>query len=225
MTHLILFLIIVAILPSPAQIRVGVGKRVVTPDPLLPVSGGLGPGRPATKKLGDLYARAMVIERGETHVAFVAVDFLGFPSVLGDRVRAQVTDIPANHILIGASHTHSAPDCYGFPGEDGKAGCDLEYIDRVCTLTAKALQEAVDTLAPARLKIATGEAKGRIAFNYYADELYDPRCSVIQALGDDDRVIGTLVGQQLVDGTVIVRSSFAVPHTEGEEVRLACPPG
>lgn len=193
MTHLILFLIIVAILPSPAQIRVGVGKRVVTPDPLLPVSGGLGPGRPATKKLGDLYARAMVIERGETHVAFIAVDFLGFPSVLGDRVRAQVTDIPANHILIGASHTHSAPDCYGFPGEDGKAGCDLEYIDRVCTLTAKALQEAVDTLAPARLKIATGEAKGRIAFNYYADELYDPRCSVIQALGDDDRVIGTLV--------------------------------
>ncbi|MDB4491893.1 hypothetical protein N9260_02630 [bacterium] len=193
MPRLILFLLIALTLQSPAQIRVGVGKRVVTPNPLLPVSGGIGPGRPATKKLGDLYARAMVIERGETRVAFVAVDFLGFPSVLGDRVRKLVPDIPANHILIGASHTHSAPDCYGFPGEDGKAGCDLDYIDHVCTLTAQALQGAIDTLAPATLKIGTGEAKGRIAFNYYADELYDPRCSVIQALGDDDRVIGTLV--------------------------------
>ncbi len=193
MPGLILFLLIALTLQSPAQIRVGVGKRVVTPDPLLPIFGGIGPGRPATKKLGDLYARAMVIERGETRVAFVAVDFLGFPSVLGDRVRALVSDIPANHILIGASHTHSAPDCYGFPGEDGKSGCDLGYIDRVCFLTAQALQEAVDTLAPATLKIGTSEAKGRIAFNCYADELYDPRCSVIQALSHNDRVIGTLV--------------------------------
>lgn len=193
MLRLVPILLIVLTLQSPAQVRVGVGKRVVTPDPLLPVSGGIGPGRPATKKLGDLYARAMVIERGDTRVAFVGVDFLGFPSVLCDRVRAQVPDIPANHILIGASHTHSAPDCYGFPGEDGKAGCDLDYLDRVCKLTAKALNEAVGALAPARLKIGTGEAKGQIAFNYYADELYDPRCSVIQALGDDDRVIGTLV--------------------------------
>ena len=193
MHRLVLILLVVLTLPSPAQVRVGVGKRVVTPDPLLPVSGGIGPGRPATKKLGDLYARAMVIERGDTRVAIVGVDFLGFPSVLCDRVRAQVPDIPADHILIGASHTHSAPDCYGFPGEDGKAGCNLGYIDRVCKLTAEALQEAIDALAPARLKIGTGEAKGQIAFNYYADELYDPRCSVIQALGDDDRVIGTLV--------------------------------
>ncbi|MFT4636877.1 MAG: hypothetical protein ACI8T1_000185 [Verrucomicrobiales bacterium] len=135
----------------------------------------------------------MVIERGHTRVAIVAVDFLGFPSVLGDKVRALVADIPENHILIGASHTHSAPDCYGVPGEDGKSGCDLQYLDRVCALIAKALLEALDSLAPATLKIGTGEAKGKIAFNYYADELYDPRCSVIQAIGINDNIIGILV--------------------------------
>ncbi len=192
MRYVIVFLLSTTVL-CQAQWRVGVGKRVVTPEPLLPVSGGIGPSRPAMKKLGDLYSRAMVIEQGETRIAFVAVDFLGFPAVLCDKVRALVPEIPPKHILIGASHTHSAPDCYGFPGEDGEPGCDLKYLDRVCALTAEAINEAVRSLAPARIKIGTDEAKGKIAFNYYADELYDPRCSVIQAVGDDDRIVGTLV--------------------------------
>ena len=192
-TVFLLVLLSVGTLVGSAQLRVGVGKRIVSPDPLLPISGGIGPAYPASKKLGDLYARAIVIERRETKVAFVAVDFLGFPAVLCDRVRKAVPDIPASNILIGASHTHSAPDCYGFPTGNGGNGCDLKYLDRVCQLTAEALQDALDSLAPATLKIATGEAKGRIAFNYYADELYDPRCSVIQAIGTNDNVIGTLV--------------------------------
>ena len=41
-----------------ADLQVGVGKRIVTPDPLLPVSGGIGPGHPATRKLHDLWVRA-----------------------------------------------------------------------------------------------------------------------------------------------------------------------
>lgn len=193
MLRLIILVLMAGTLACPGQLLVGVGKRVVTPDPLLPVSGGIGPGKPVTKKLGDLEARAMVLEQGETRVAFVAVDFLGFPAVLGDRVRSLVPEIPGTHILIGASHTHSAPDCYGFPDELGVPGCDLPYLDRVCSLTAEAIREALESLAPARLKIATGEARGQIAFNYYAEELYDPRCSVIQAIGQGDHVLGTLV--------------------------------
>ena len=34
--------------------------RVITPDPLLPVSGGLGPTAPATEKRGELTVRAFV---------------------------------------------------------------------------------------------------------------------------------------------------------------------
>ena len=37
MLRLVPILLIVLTLQSPAQVRVGVGKRVVTPDPLLPV--------------------------------------------------------------------------------------------------------------------------------------------------------------------------------------------
>ena len=32
-----------------------------------------------------------------------------------------------------------------------------------------------------------GEAKGKIAYNYYAPDLYDPRCGIIQALGTNGK--------------------------------------
>lgn len=179
--------------PVQAELKVGVGKSIITPDPLLPISGGVGPGHAATSKQGDLTARAMVFEQGETKVAIVQLDLLGFPSVLCARVHAQVPRIPAENILIGSTHTHSAPDCYGFPGLDGKTSGDLKYMDFVCNRAAEALNQALDNLQPAQLKIATGAAKGKISYNYYAPELIDPRMSVIQALAADGKTIGTLV--------------------------------
>jgi hypothetical protein len=179
--------------PASAELKVGVGKTIITPDPLLPVSGGVGPSQPTTGKRGELSARAMVLQQGETKVAIVQLDLLGFPSVLTARVHKQVPRIPAQSILIGSTHTHSAPDCYGFPGLGGKSSANLEYMDFVCNQAAIAVNQALDNLQTAHLKIATGEAKGKIAYNFYAPELYDPRMSVIQAVTPAGETIGTLV--------------------------------
>ncbi len=179
--------------PAHAAFRAGIATRQVTPDPLLPVSGGIGPGNPVKEKQGELSVRALVLEQDGTRVAFVSVDFLGFPAVLGDRIRKQVKDIPAENILIGATHTHSAPDAYCFPDGKGGTSGDLKYLDFVVTQAATAVNEAVAKLAPASLKIATGEAHGQIAYNYYAPELYDPRVNVFQAIGADGKPIATLV--------------------------------
>src|SRR5687767_2028689 len=51
--------------PVAGELFVGTGKRVITPDPLLPVSGGLGPTRPVREKRGELTARAVYLRRGE----------------------------------------------------------------------------------------------------------------------------------------------------------------
>ena len=177
-----------------AEFKAGCAVRVVTPDPLLPLSGGVGPGVPAKEKRGDLTVRALVLENGGVRVAIVAGDFLGFPSVLGNRVRSQVKEIPGENILIAATHTHSAPDCYGIPDLSGK-----EKAASWRTSTASARRwprrstRRLLTARPARIKIATGEAKGKIAFNYYAPQLYDPRCSVIQCIGEDGKPLATLV--------------------------------
>ena len=68
-------------------------------------------------------------------------------------------------------------------------------MDFVCDKAAEAVNEAIDRLQPAWIKIATGEAQGKIAYNYYAPDLYDRRMSVIQAVeprGQDDRHAGQL---------------------------------
>jgi hypothetical protein len=176
-----------------AEVLVGTGKRVITPDPLLPVSGGLGPTRPTREKRGDLTARAVVLRRGDVSVAIVSLDLLGFPSVLCDRVRSRVPRIPAENILIGSTHTHSAPDCYAFP--DGKGGHtgNLDFMESVCRKAAEAVNEAIDNARPAKVRIATGEAAGKIAYNYYAPDLYDRRMSVIQAVSPTGGGIATLV--------------------------------
>ncbi|HEU0011767.1 MAG TPA: hypothetical protein VFT34_18270, partial [Verrucomicrobiae bacterium] len=70
---------------------------------------------------------------------------------------------------------------------------DLKYLDSVCARMGEVINEAATHLQPATLKIATGEAKGKIAYNYYAERLYDPRCHVIQALGADGKPLATLV--------------------------------
>jgi len=112
---------------------------------------------------------------------------------LGNKVRGMVKEIPGQNILIGATHTHSAPDCYGFPDGKGGTSSDPKYIEFVCAKMAEAINEALTKVQPAKLKIATGEAKGKIAYNYYAEQLYDPRCHVIQALDASGKPFATLV--------------------------------
>ena len=199
----VIALAITALMPLPvfaqegSQLRAGAALRVLTPDPLLPVSGGIGAPRPTVEKKGDLFARVFVLEKGNTRIAIVGVDNLGWSSILGDRSRALIKGIPAENILIGATHTHSAPDAYAFPDENGKTGADLKYLDWCTRQIADAVNEAIKNLAPASLKIAVGEAKGKIAYNYYAPQLYDPRCGVIQAIAttgvNKGKPIATLV--------------------------------
>lgn len=182
---------------SPAQtvpaFEAAAAKRIITPDPLLPITGGMGTPTLATSKQGDLTARALVLRSGGETVAIVSLDLLGFPGVLGDRARAMVPRLAPASILIGSTHTHSAPDTYAFP--DGKGGHtgSLEYMDFVARQIAAALNDALDNLAPAEIRIATGEVNGKVAYNYYAPDLYDRRAGVIQVRGLDAKPIATLV--------------------------------
>ncbi|SPE50349.1 conserved exported hypothetical protein [Verrucomicrobia bacterium] len=204
-----------SVLNASAAFRAGIAVRNVTPDPLLPVSGGVGPSHPVTRKEGELTVRALVFEQEGTRVAIVSADFLGFPAWLGNRVRAAVPEVPPQNILIGATHTHSGPDCYGFPDGKGATSSDPKYLDWVCGRMAEAIKEAVAHLQPARLKIATGEAIGKIAFNSYAEQLYDPRCNVIQILNDSGKPFATLVNYAIHPEVIGTQAGICSPDLVG----------
>jgi hypothetical protein len=176
-----------------ASFKSGIAVRNVTPEPLLPVSGGVGTSKAATKKEGEFTVRALVVEENGVRVAVVQTDFLGFPAIVADRVRAKVKGIPVENILIGATHTHSAPDCYGFVEKPEQFADNLKYLETVVAKAADAINEAAGNLKAGTFKVATGAAKGKIAYNYYAEQLYDPRCSVIQTFDTAGKPIATLV--------------------------------
>ncbi|WP_171037970.1 hypothetical protein [Dyadobacter luticola] len=183
----------IAQLTMAQHFRAGAAMRIITPDPLLSVSGGIGTPKKSIQKNGELSIRALVLEKGNVRVAIVNVDNLGWPAALGNKSRALIKGIPPENILIGATHTHSGPDAYGFPNEKGESFADLKYLDDCVKKIAEAVNEAVGKLEDASLKIAVGEAKGKIAYNYYADQLYDPRCGVIQAIATSGAKKGSAI--------------------------------
>ncbi len=195
--------------------KAGAAFRKITPENLIPISGGMGTPEIPTGKKGDLTVRAFVLEKGTTRIAIVSVDNLGWPAYLGDRSRKLIKGIAPENVLIGATHAHSCPDAYGFTDEKGNTGADLKYLDWCVTQTADAVNEAVANLEPASLRTAVGEAKGKIAYNYYADKLYDPRCGVIQAIA----VSGENKGKPIV--TLV---NYAIhPEVLGTDSKLISP--
>ena len=177
--------------------RAGAAMKSITPDHLIPISGGMGTPEIPTGIKGELTVRAFVLEKGKTRIAIVSVDNIGWPAYLGDRSRKLIRGVLPENVLIGATHAHSCPDAYGFTDEKGNTGADLKYLDWCVTQVAAAVDEAVSKLEPASLRTAVGQAKGKIAYNYYADKLYDPRCGVIQAIAttgkNSGKPIATLV--------------------------------
>ena len=178
---------------SKAVFYAGAAKRDITPDPLLPISGGMGTPTPAKSRQGSLTARAMTFRSGPETVAVVGLDLLGYPSVLADRARKLVPRVQPTGILIGSTHTHSAPDCYAYPDSKGGHTGSLAYMEFVAQQIGAAINEALDRMQPAELRIASGEAKGKIAYNYYAPDLYDRTAGVVQVRAAGGQPIGTLV--------------------------------
>ncbi|MFV0591564.1 MAG: hypothetical protein ACK5M7_09280 [Draconibacterium sp.] len=176
-----IFVSLLFVLQTYGQVfKAGAAVRDITPGHLIPISGGMGePVMPGAYQ-GKLTVRALVLEKGETKVAIVGIDNIGWPAYLGDRSRTLIKDIAPENVLIGVTHTHSAPDAYGFPDENGNTGADLDYLNWCVTQIADAVNEAANNVQPTELKTAVAEAKGKIAYNYYAPRLYDPRMGVIQ---------------------------------------------
>lgn len=134
--------------PLQAEFRVGAIVVDVTPTkfPVL-VNGGML-SRTADSVHTPINARAIVLADDDTELAIVVVDSCMMPRPLLDEVKklaADATGIAADHILISATHTHTAPSTLACLGTDA----DPEYVP---FLRGK-LVEAI-TLAKARLEPA-----------------------------------------------------------------------
>jgi hypothetical protein len=151
-------------------LRVGAASVDITPPAGTPMAGYYH-ARAAEGVHDNLFARALVLQVGETKVAIVALDLISTTSDLVEDARKaveQTTGVPGPHVLISASHAHTGPVLAGRSRRENDLGGANElarsYRDGLPARVAEAVQKANARLAPARARAAHG-LESSIAFN------------------------------------------------------------
>ena len=165
---------------AAGALKAGFAERDITPAIGSEIPGGYGKG--FHKSFHDACkVRAAVFDDGEHRVALVGTDTLMIPRplVLAARQRIeQRCGIPANAVMIGASHSHSSgPVGFVQPGEYDHASemikklayekspcADPKYLDLVRDAIADAVCAANDSRAPVSASFGTGH-EDKVAFN------------------------------------------------------------
>ena len=141
--------------PATAEIRAGASSIDITP----PIGGALyGYGARGTNTStgvhDPLFARAVVVSDGEHRVALVALDLGSFGRPYTEAVRSAVLSRTGiEHVILTASHTHSAPrfdETFPTP--------DRPWLDELERRIVSAIETADSQLVVARIGVAYGHA-------------------------------------------------------------------
>jgi len=132
--------------------QVGVGQVDVTPNEPLPALMGGASAMPAQAVALPLFVKAIVVAASDKKIAMITLDILKYPSSQTDQAAKRIeemTGIPADHITITASHTHSGPLFNYYEDSNGN--------DKLTDAIVQAVQEANADLTPVKLGVATAD--------------------------------------------------------------------
>ncbi len=127
----------------------------ITPEKFPVSSAGSMSHRNATQAHDPLHARCLVLDDGQTKLAFAICDSCMIPREIFDaakvRVEAEI-GIPADHILASATHTHTAVTV----ALTFQSKVETEYCDFLADRIADGIVQAASQLEPARIGWAVG---------------------------------------------------------------------
>ena len=143
----------------------------------------------------DMWARTVVFQKDDLTIALVGIDLFGMSLIDIQPMRDRAAADGVDYTLIAMSHNHAAPDTIGVYGHYPQ-----EYIAYLQDQVVKCIAEAKSKLQPVKeLRTASRELPldGARVIGYIRNArnpgLVDPTMSVIQAIGDDDKPIATIV--------------------------------
>ncbi len=136
--------------------RAGAASADITPDDVRNTFvAGFGMGKRATGVHMPLRASAVYLEADDGQsVVLVSLDLVGLLKAWIDRIRARVTAIAGERVVVACTHTHAGPDTLGywgpsflklFPISDGKNPAYMHaLVDKVAACVDEAVQSAGD---------------------------------------------------------------------------------
>lgn len=180
---------------------------------------GFGQRRAAQGVHDSLWARAVVFDDGQTRMAIVAIDAIGFGHDDVVNVRKRISEeTNLAYITITSTHVHQSPDLIGMWGKGMfSSGVDPAYMEMVVSQTARAVEEAVAALEPAHLRIAQDLTGAKDLLKDTRDpQVFDPALRIIQAVQPQSgKTIGTMLfwadhPETLWSDNLLISSDF--PH-------------
>lgn len=149
--------VMTAAAPLRAEFKAGAAAIDVTPSQLpVLVNGGM-----LSRSIGAIntrvHARAVALADGREQLVLVVVDSCMMNRELLDAAKASAskrTGIPADRMLISATHAHGAPSSMGCLGTDP----DPNYVPFLREKLVEAVAAAQAALEPARIGFARGNA-------------------------------------------------------------------
>ena len=152
-------------------LKIGAAETDITPPEGFPMAGYYHE-RLATGVIDPLKAKAVVFRSGDQAAAWVAVDLTGVSRDLCVAVRKQAsaaTGIAPEHIVVSATHSHTAPDytrnVYDYLAGKLPEGDTPPYAAKLIEGIAAAVVKANQAAVPARLKTGAGQQQTPVSFN------------------------------------------------------------
>jgi putative membrane-bound dehydrogenase-like protein len=133
-----------------APLRAGAAVVDIAPEKFPVIVNGMFEERKADRALDPITARAIVIADGAQKIAIVVVDSCMVPRNLIDDAKEMAgksTGIATDHMLVSATHSHSAPSSMGCLG----SRADAAYQQFLPAKIAQAIEKANENLAPAKI--------------------------------------------------------------------------
>jgi len=156
---------------------------------------GFHQGRPATGVHDDIWARAVVFDDGHTSVGIVSVDAIGlfYDDVITIREMAARRNVPLDHIVVTATHSHEVPDVMGMWGASVlKRGVNEDYLVFVREQTVQALADAYEARRPSHLSFSRIDStSSEVVSDGRPPYVFDDAIHMIKA---EDRETGALLG-------------------------------
>ncbi|MDO5553297.1 MAG: hypothetical protein Q4G68_06010 [Planctomycetia bacterium] len=138
---------------TTSTFRAGAARVDITPTHLPAIINGEFIERLWDEVADPLSARALVLDDGTLKIAMAVIDTCMIPDDLADRIKDLIcaqTGISTDHILISATHCHSAPSLIDTLG----SGIDEHYLATFPQLVADAVAAANNNLQEAELGYA-----------------------------------------------------------------------
>jgi hypothetical protein len=109
----------------------------------------------------ELWARGIVLASGDTKIALVTLDVVGYFYNEVQTIRSLVDPaLGIDHVVVTSTHNHEGPDTMGLWGETPTvSGVDIGYLDFVNDQVAACIADASAALVPAEVRHGTGDTR------------------------------------------------------------------